>query len=86
LAVIGGLWTALNYPLAFLLLLLLFMAAVVWLLPKLWRALKRLFHRIGRFFGGKGETEADLYTAEERHEAMKKLFPSRDESAEGQKK
>jgi hypothetical protein len=75
LAVIGGLWTALHYPLAFLILLALFVALVIWLLPKLWRALKKLFQRIGRFFGGKGEATPDLHTPEEREQAMNELFP-----------
>jgi hypothetical protein len=86
LAVIGGLWTALNYPLAFLVLLVLFVALVIWLLPKLWRALKRLFQRIGRFFGAKGEARADLHTPEEREAAMRKLFPGSDKPVEGKKK
>jgi hypothetical protein len=52
IAVIGGLWTALHYPLAFLILLALFCLLVVWLLPKIWRALKLLFHKLGQFFAG----------------------------------
>mgnify|MGYP001089021682 FL=1 len=51
-AVIGGLWAALNHPLWFLLGLLLFIVLVIWLLPKLWRGIKRVFRAIGRFFGG----------------------------------
>jgi len=50
-AVIGGLWTALNHPWAFLALLLLAVLLMAWLLPKLWRAIRELFRRIGRFFG-----------------------------------
>lgn len=50
-AVIGGLWAALNHPLWFLLGLLLFIVLVIWLLPKLWRGIKRVFRAIGRFFG-----------------------------------
>jgi hypothetical protein len=40
-AVVGGLWTALNYPWLFVLLLILFMLLVAWLLPKIWRLLKK---------------------------------------------
>jgi hypothetical protein len=86
LAVIGGLWTALNYPLLFLVLLALFVVLVIWLLPKLWRALKNLFHRIGRFFGGKEEPEADLHTPEEREQALNKLFPPGEKPVEGPKR
>jgi len=53
LAVIGGLWAALNHPLWFLLALVLFLLLLVWLLPKLWRGIKRVFGAIRRFFGGK---------------------------------
>ena len=53
LAVIGGLWTALHYPIAFLILLGLFFMLVVWLLPKIWRALKKLLQRLGQFFAGR---------------------------------
>jgi len=52
LAVIGGLWTALHYPLLFLVLLVIFLALAIWLLPKIWRALKRLFARLRQFFSG----------------------------------
>jgi hypothetical protein len=50
-AVIGGLWTALKHPWVFLALLLLVVVLMAWLVPKLWRAIRQLFRRIGRFFG-----------------------------------
>ena len=75
LAVIGGLWTALHYPIAFLVLLALFVVLAIWLLPKLWRALKRLFQRIGSFFGGRKPAQEELYTPEEREQTMRSLFP-----------
>ena len=53
LAVVGGIWTALNYPWLFIGLLILFLALAIWLLPKIWRALKRLFHKLGQVFGKK---------------------------------
>ncbi|MEJ2463804.1 MAG: DUF4126 domain-containing protein [Candidatus Thiodiazotropha sp.] len=87
LAVIGGLWTALNYPVAFLVLLAIFVALVIWFLPKLWRALRRLFQRIGQFFGGKGERPQEgLHTPEEREDEMRQLFPPGDKPVEGSKK
>ncbi len=52
IAVIGGLWASLHYPWLFLIGLGLFFALVIWLLPKIWRALKRIFRAIGRFFSG----------------------------------
>lgn len=51
-AVIAGLWAALNHPLWFLLGLVVFIILLVWLLPKLWRGIKRVFSSIARFFGG----------------------------------
>ncbi len=40
LAVVGGLWTALNHPWLFLLLLTLFILLAAWLLPKIWHLLR----------------------------------------------
>ncbi len=50
IAVIGGLWAALNHPVWFLVALVVFIALVIWLLPKIWRALKRIARAIGRWF------------------------------------
>ena len=44
-AVVGGLWAALHYPLAFLAALVLFVALVVWITPKLVRGIKRFLAR-----------------------------------------
>lgn len=41
IVVILGLWTAVQNPWLFLLLLALFILLLVWLLPKIWRALKK---------------------------------------------
>jgi hypothetical protein len=51
-AVIAGLWAALHYPWFFLAALLAFVLLVIWLLPKLWRAIVKVFAFIGRLFGG----------------------------------
>lgn len=48
--VIGGLWTALHHPWAFLAGLAVFVAFVVWLLPRIWRGLKRVFAMLRRPF------------------------------------
>lgn len=48
--VIGGIWAALHHPWLFLVLLLAFILLAIWLLPKLWRGLKRLFTFLGRLF------------------------------------
>jgi len=52
-AVIGGIWLALHNPLLFLVLLICFIILMIWLLPKLWQAIKSVFRTIGRLFGKK---------------------------------
>ena len=49
--VILGLWTALYNPVLFLVLLVLFILLLIWLLPKLWRRMKKVFAWLGRFTG-----------------------------------
>ena len=49
-AVIGGLWAALNYPLLFIAALVVMVLLMAWLLPKIWRAIKALFRKIGNWF------------------------------------
>jgi len=57
LAVIGGLWGALNYPLVFIAFIIVFVLLAIWLLPKLWRAIKDIFSTIRSWF--KNKTEVD---------------------------
>jgi Domain of unknown function (DUF4126) len=49
-AVVGGLWTALHYPRLFLILMLVFIGLMIWLLPKIWGGIKKIFGYIGRLF------------------------------------
>jgi hypothetical protein len=51
LLVIGGLWTALNHPVLFVIALVLFIVMMAWLLPRLWRLIKRIIRRIGSWLG-----------------------------------
>jgi len=51
-AVLGGLWAALYHPVVFLVLLAVFIVLAIWLLPKLWRAIKYLFGKLRQLFGG----------------------------------
>ena len=55
LAVIGGLWTALNYPIAFIIFIFVFVLFAIWLLPKLWRAIKDIVVTIRSWFGNKAD-------------------------------
>ena len=49
-AVFFGIWTALNHPYLFLGLLVAFLIFVAWLLPKIWRGIKRVFAFLTRPF------------------------------------
>ena len=50
IAVIGGLWAALNHPWLFVIALSVFILLAIWLLPKLWRAIRALMRKIGNLF------------------------------------
>lgn len=52
--VIGGLWAALYHPVVFLVGLVLFIALMIWLLPKIWRGLGALFAKIRTLFRRQG--------------------------------
>lgn len=54
-AVVAGLWTALNHPVLFIILLLLFIMLMIWLLPRLWRGIKVVFRKIRNLFSGREE-------------------------------
>ena len=49
-AVIMGLWTALYHPVLFIVLLILFILLMIWLLPKIWRGIKKVFDFLSRSF------------------------------------
>jgi hypothetical protein len=50
LLVITGIWAALNHPVAFIVALIIFIALMIWLLPKIWRGIKHIFNSIRNFF------------------------------------
>lgn len=58
-AVFAGLWAALTNPVVFLVLLLLFIALAIWMLPKIWRGAKFILAKLGRFLGIKQDQAAD---------------------------
>ena len=64
LAVFGGLWLALNHPLLFLVLFVVFLLLLIWLLPKLWRGVARIFRKIGQWLGLSKEMEEEIADAE----------------------
>ena len=50
LMVIAGVWTALNYPWLFITFMVIFILLMIWLLPKLWKGIKKVLEFIVRFF------------------------------------
>ena len=66
LAVIGGLWIALNHPLVFLGLLVAFIVLMIWLLPKIWRGIKAVPAAIGKTFGRRPQPEPTMAGARTR--------------------
>ncbi len=64
LLVIGGLWTALNHPVLFIILLVAFIALVIWLAPKIWRGVKKVGAKIRGWFGGRSSINDVAATAE----------------------
>ncbi len=58
-AVIGGIWTMLHYPLAFLLFFIVFILLAIYLLPKIWTGVKTVFQTLLRLFSGKKD-RADI--------------------------
>ncbi len=59
LLVITGIWAALNHPVAFLIALVIFIALMIWLLPKIWRGVKHIFNSIRNFFTGDLKNEVN---------------------------
>ena len=55
-SVLGAIWFAFHFPLAFLALLAVFIALMVWLLPKLWRSIEGVF-RVGHRHSGRSTTK-----------------------------
>ena len=47
-----------NHPIIFLVLLAVFIVFAIWLLPKIWRAIKAIFRKIGNLFGGTADEPA----------------------------
>ncbi|MCU7813768.1 MAG: DUF4126 domain-containing protein [Candidatus Thiodiazotropha sp. (ex Rostrolucina anterorostrata)] len=87
LAVIGGLWAALNYPVPFIIMLVIFAGIVIWLLPKIWRALKSLFRRIGALFGKEPTTTETATGGRQKNpDVLKSLFHSANSGDQGTEK
>ena len=60
-AVLAGMWAMFNHPLLFLCLMVIFILLVIWLLPKLWQALKSIVKTVQRLFGAKSvDNDVDI--------------------------
>jgi len=53
IAVIAGIWAALYHPFIFLVLLAIFIVLMIWLLPKIWRGIRKVFSFIFGLFSRK---------------------------------
>lgn len=51
--VVAGLWAAVNHPYLLITLTVILIALMIWLLPKLWRGIKHVFHSIQCLLGGR---------------------------------
>lgn len=51
IAVFVGIWASIQHPTFFVVGIVLFILLMVWMLPKLWRGIKRVFRFLGRMFG-----------------------------------
>lgn len=51
-AVIAGLWAALNHPIVFLVLIGLFILLMIWLLPRIFRAVRAVYRKLRSMLGG----------------------------------
>lgn len=71
--VIGGLFTALHFPLLFLIFFILFIVLAIWLLPRIWRAIRFLWHKLRSIFSSKNQD----FTFDEQLKLDRKTDPNR---------
>jgi len=58
IAVIAGVWAALKHPVIFLIFLAVFICLALWVLPKIWKGIKKMFRFIGTFFKNKSKPDS----------------------------
>lgn len=83
LSVIAGLWTALNHPWLFIGLLIVFLLLVAWLLPRIWRAIRRAAHALRGWFGQRDSAASTAPSAglrERRRKVLQELYPGNERS------
>jgi hypothetical protein len=52
----------LHHPWAFIILLVLSILLIIWLLPRLWRGIRKAFSFLGRLLGRPGAASHDAHT------------------------
>ena len=57
IAAFSGVWAALNHPYWFFAGFVVFILFLIWILPKIWRGIKKVFAFISRLFGSKDEPD-----------------------------
>lgn len=76
IAVFAGLWAAINHPVLFIIMLVVFFALAIWLLPKILRAAKTIARKLGQLTGlGKQTEQADFGSNNGNDDLWKKLQP-----------
>ncbi|MBT8116423.1 MAG: DUF4126 domain-containing protein [Gammaproteobacteria bacterium] len=67
-AVIAGLWVALNNPVLFIVLLVVFILLMIWLLPRIWRGIRKVFGLLaGKLGAGSKPAATSAETEPDRH-------------------
>ncbi|MEN8258065.1 MAG: DUF4126 domain-containing protein [Thermodesulfobacteriota bacterium] len=59
IAVMASIWLALSHPYIFLVCFILFILLMVWLLPKIWQGIKKVFGFLIRLFGGQQPVDSE---------------------------
>jgi len=57
LAVFAGVWASIQHPSFFIVGIIAFILLMVWVLPKLWRGIKRVFKFLGKLFGWSSDND-----------------------------
>lgn len=65
IAVIVGLWTALHYPLVFVVFIILFILLLAWLLPKIWKGVIKIISILADLFKPKKEARENKKSSPE---------------------
>ena len=73
IVVLGGLWAALNHPVWFLAGLLLFIVLLVWLLPKIWNGIKKVFSFLAGLFTQNSTQASGSESRLQKHKTLPKV-------------